>query len=67
MTALMATEAKPVRLVIQTDDELRDALRLEAARRGVDMSELGDEILREALADSLKMVRQRKESEGKRK
>jgi hypothetical protein len=51
--------AERIRLVILTDDELRSALRLEAAKRGVDMSEVADAILREGLAESLAEIRQR--------
>ena len=52
--------AEKIRLVILTDEEVRKALRLEAAKRGSpDMSTLADEILREALAQSLEEVRKR--------
>lgn len=54
MTVGMASD---VRLVIKTDDELRDALRLAAARLRVEMSELADSILREALADEISEIR----------
>lgn len=49
MSAVMAD----VRLVIQTDEEVRDALKLAAAKRRMEMSELGDKILREALEEEL--------------
>lgn len=62
MSAVMADK---VRLVILTDDELRAALRLEAAKQDVDMSELADSILRQALADALKEVRKRRQAKSK--
>jgi plasmid stability protein len=54
--------ADKIRLVVQTDDEVRAALRLEAARRDMEMSELADEILREALADAIEEIRKRRKS-----
>lgn len=60
MTTTMATEPK-VRIVVQAPDELRQALRLEAAKRNVDMSDLVVEVLYEVLADSLAEVRKRQE------
>lgn len=59
--------AEKVRLVIQTDDELRAALKLEAARQGLEMSELADSILRAELADALKEIRERRKSGKGRK
>lgn len=47
------------RLVILTDEELRQALRLEAAKQDMEMSELADKILRDSLVDALKEVRLR--------
>lgn len=46
-----------VRLVIQTDDELRDALRLAAAEQRMEMSELADHILRDALHDHIERIK----------
>ena len=66
MTVLMATEPKPVRLVVQTDEDLRAALKLEAAKRGLDMSEVADAILREQLADSLAVIQARRQAEEKK-
>jgi plasmid stability protein len=65
MSALMATDR--VRTVLLLPEELRAALRLEAARRGVDMSDVAADVLTEALADSLKEVRERRQNEPKRK
>lgn len=67
MTALMATEPKPVRLVVNTDDELREAVRLEAAKQGMEMSELVDATLRQQFAESLAEVRRRRSGDDKRK
>ena len=49
--------AERIRLVILTSEEIRAALRLEAARRGEDMSDVATAILTEALAESLAEVR----------
>jgi hypothetical protein len=54
-----------IRLVILTDDEVRTALKVEASARGVEMSDLAALILREALADALKMVRSRQSTPKK--
>jgi hypothetical protein len=55
-----------IRLVILTREEIRAALRLEAARRGEDMSDVATAILAEALADALAEVRalQKKRKKG---
>lgn len=52
MPALMAD----IRLVIQTDEIVRDALKLAAARRRMEMSELADLILKDALAEELEEI-----------
>ncbi len=49
-----------IRLVLLVDEEVRAALRLEAARRGTDMSPAGEDILKEGLADALREVRERR-------
>ena len=51
------TMTERIRLVILTSQEIRAALRLEAARRGEDMSDVATAILAEALADALAEVR----------
>ncbi len=68
----MATDK--VRLVLQTDEELRAALRLEAARRTahgageeITMSDVANAILREALAETIEEIRHRRHPESKRK
>lgn len=53
-----------IRLVIKTEDEVRAALKVAAAKRGMDMADLATEILREALADELAEVRR---TQGKKK
>jgi hypothetical protein len=58
MSVLMATEK--IRLVLMVADEVRAGLRLEAAKQDVEMSELAESILREALADSIKEVKKRR-------
>lgn len=50
-----------VRLVIQTDEDIRKALKLEAARQDKDMSELATEILQKALEKALKEIEASKE------
>jgi plasmid stability protein len=65
MSAVMATER--VRTVLLLPEELRAALRLEAARRGVDMSDVAADVLTERLADSLDEIRKRRQDETKKK
>lgn len=45
-----------VRIVIQAEEDIRKALKLEAARQDKDMSELATEILRDALKKALKEI-----------
>lgn len=59
-------EAKEVRLVVKTDEILRQALRVEAARRSVDMSELADEILRGFLAEAIAEVERQQQARKKK-
>lgn len=56
-----------IRLVVLTDDEVRAALRLRAAKYDVEMSELASEILREALAEEIKEVRLNRAAQDKKK
>lgn len=60
MTGIMAEER--VRLVVLIDDELRAALRLEAAHRDIDMSDVVAQLIKDHLADSLDEVRKRRKS-----
>ena len=53
MSTLMAER---IRLVILTGDDVRDALKLAAARHRVDPSVYADRILREALAEDLAQI-----------
>lgn len=62
--ATMAEER--VRLVVVIDEELRAALRLEAAKRDIDMADVVAELLRSNLGDSLAEVRRRR-AEGDEK
>jgi hypothetical protein len=64
MSILMAN--KRVRLVMTVDEELRDALRLEAARRRKDMSEVLAELMTEGLAEALAEIRQSNEADSKK-
>jgi hypothetical protein len=64
MNPVMAEDR--VRLVVVIDDELRAALRLEAAKQDVDMSEIIAQLLRDNLAESLEEVRQRRKARGKK-
>lgn len=54
MTLAMADD---IRLVIETDAEVRAALKLAAAKQQMEMSELADAILRDALAEELEQIR----------
>jgi hypothetical protein len=66
LCVMFTVMSERIRLVILTSEELRDALRLEAARRGgIEMSELATEILSEALVDALTEVRARPASKKK--
>lgn len=65
MLALM--EAKRVRLVSIVDAEIREALKVEAAIMGREMSEIVEELLREALAERLEQMRQARAGKGKGK
>lgn len=56
---------RTVRLVIVTDEELRNALRLRAAQLNEDMSEVADTILRDALAAQIAELRRNQEQKGK--
>jgi plasmid stability protein len=59
----MATDR--IRLTILVPEDLRAALRLEAAKRGEEMSDVATEILEAALTDALEEVRQRQAKKGK--
>lgn len=54
MSALMTER---IRLVILTDEELRDALQLRAAKRRKNQSDMADEILRRELAPEIAELR----------
>jgi hypothetical protein len=58
--------ADKIRLVIMADEEIRAALRLEAAEREMEMSELAEEILRDALASALEKVRKRRQADKRK-
>lgn len=58
-TVPMIASMNRVRLVVQIDEDIRDALRLEAALRREDMGEIASRILREALADALDQIKRR--------
>jgi hypothetical protein len=58
-------ESKTVRLVIVAEEEVRQALKLEAARQGVDMSPLAEKILRAGLADAIREIREREKKKSK--
>lgn len=59
--------ADKIRLVVLTDDDVRAALRLAAAKADKEQSELADEILRAALAEELVEIRARKTADDKKK
>ncbi|TXH55097.1 MAG: hypothetical protein E6Q97_09540 [Desulfurellales bacterium] len=56
-----------VRLVVVIDEELRAALRLEAAKRDVDMADVVAELLRENLREPLEEVRRRRKADEKKR
>ena len=56
-----------VRLVSTISEDVRDALRLEAARRFIDMQDLLQQILREQLGDAIAEVIELKKAESKKK
>jgi hypothetical protein len=56
-----------VRLVIQISEELRDGLRLESARRGLDMQDIVAGWIEEHCADSVAEIRSRDKKEKKPK
>lgn len=62
--ATMAEER--VRLVVVIEEELRAALRLEAAKQDVDMADIVADLLRKNLTESLEEVRRRR-AEGDEK
>lgn len=64
MTELM--EAKTVRLTINVSEELREALKVEATVRGIDMGDLASQLLEPQLTDSLERVRARRASSERR-
>jgi hypothetical protein len=55
-----------VRLVLMVDEELREALRVESSMTGKDMSDIVADLLRENLADTLELLRNRRQ-QGERK
>jgi hypothetical protein len=65
MSTTMADEK--VRLVMMVDPDIRAGLRLEAARRDLEMSELVGEILAAALTDAIEEIRRNRGQNGKGK
>jgi hypothetical protein len=66
MSLAMTIPRDPVRMFITVDKAVRAALKMEAARREVEMSDLAEEILSEALAETLALVRQRQAEQKKK-
>jgi hypothetical protein len=54
-----------IRLVLMVDEIFRQALKSGAAERGMEMSELAEEIFTEALAEELQRIRRRLKKGGK--
>jgi len=65
MQGVMANEK--IRLVIQADEEIRAALRLESGKTGEDMSVLAEKILREGLAEAIEEIREIRKQQKKGK
>lgn len=55
----------PHRLTIRTDKDVADALHIEAMERGMEMSELADQIFREALSGTIDRVRAKRRRPSK--
>lgn len=64
MSVLMADK---IRLVVLTDDDVRAALRLAAAKADKEQSEMAHDILSAALVEELAEVRARKATDDKKK
>lgn len=56
-----------IRVGLFMDSEVRDALKSEAAERGMEMSDLAEEILRETLAEALDRIHKKRHDGGRRK
>lgn len=56
-----------VRLVVMVEEEIRDALRLESALAGRDMSEIVEDLIRDRLADAMQKIRERRAKKSKNK
>lgn len=54
-----------IRLVLNVPPEVRAALKIEAAREGKDMSELGCEYLSERMAETIKEIRAHRNADKK--
>lgn len=63
---MLATMGK-VRLVLSVDDEIRDAIRLEAALQGKDMAEVFAEMVEKHQSDALAQIRKRRSQADKTK
>lgn len=64
MSALMAQ--KRPRLTLEMDEEVIDALRLEAAFRSVEHTDLARQILKDALGEAIAQIRSRRQAEKKK-
>lgn len=62
----MNTTMDRIRLVLLVDDEVRAALKSEAAEQGKEMSVLADEILRAALGEAVARVREQRAAKKKK-
>ncbi len=51
-----------IRLVVLTDEQVRQALKMAAGEEGVEQSAVADRVLREGLASYLERVRRREEA-----
>jgi plasmid stability protein len=65
MNGTMSATEK-VRVGIFMDEEVRAALRAEAGARGLDMSDLAEELLRAALADEIERIKKKRQAERKK-
>jgi hypothetical protein len=65
--SVMIATMNKVRLVVEIDEELRDALRAESGLRGEGMAEIVEQLFRENFANTIKQIRERRKHADKGK
>lgn len=71
MHMVMAEKTPPgphdrVRTVLVIEEELRETLRVEASMSGRDMSDIVEDLIRDALVDTLRLLRERRSAAADR-